>query len=126
MSLVNPLARARGHGSAKSGVHHWWAQRISAVALVPLTLWVIYAMVSLSGASFEDVTIWLRDPLNAALMIAWVVAMLHHAQLGLQVVIEDYIHTPWQEYFLLVTVKLLAALGAVLAVVAILSVVFGA
>ena len=125
MSLVNPVAKARGHGSAKSGVHHWWAQRITSIALAPLTLWVIYTLATQGGAGHAEVTGWLSNPLNGALLIAWVVTMLHHAQLGLQVVIEDYVHVAWQEYTLLIGVKLLAALGAIVATVSILSVVFG-
>jgi succinate dehydrogenase / fumarate reductase membrane anchor subunit len=125
MSLVNPVARARGNGSAKSGVQHWWAQRMTSIALAPLTLWVIYVLASHRGAAYAEVAAWLGNPLNGALLIAWVVTMLHHAQLGLQVVIEDYIHVGWQEYTLLIGVKLLAALGAIVATVSILSVVFG-
>ncbi|MEM9303843.1 MAG: succinate dehydrogenase, hydrophobic membrane anchor protein [Pseudomonadota bacterium] len=125
MKFVNPVALARGHGSAKSGVEHWWAQRITSVALAPLTLWVIYALATLGGASYDEVIAWMSNPFNGALLIAWVVTMLHHAQLGLQVVIEDYIHVAWQEYTLLIGVKLLAALGAIVATVSVLSVVFG-
>lgn len=125
MRLVHPVATARGHGSAKSGVEHWWMQRLTAVALIPLTLWFVYVMGRLLGASYEDATIWLASPVNAALMIAFVLAGLHHAQLGLQVIIEDYIHTPWMEYTTLIGVKLISALAAILAVLAVLRVLFG-
>ncbi|MDX1569903.1 MAG: succinate dehydrogenase, hydrophobic membrane anchor protein [Xanthomonadales bacterium] len=125
MRLVHPLATARGKGPAKSGVEHWWMQRLTAIALVPLMIWFVSAMAGLAGASHEDATIWLTDPLNAALMIAFIVAAFHHAQLGLQVVIEDYIHGPLWEYGLLISVKLLAILATIVAVLSILRVMFG-
>ena len=85
------LGRARGLGSAKAGYHHWWAQRLTAVALVPLTLWFICSVIRLLGAPHEAVVIWMSNPLVLALMLALIVAMFHHMQLGLQVVIEDYV-----------------------------------
>ena len=125
MSMRNPLANVLGHGSAKSGTHHWWVQRLTAIALVPLTIWLMVVLTSLGGATHEQVSVWMANPLNAGLLIAWILAMLHHAQLGLQVIIEDYIHTPAWEITAHVVVKLLAALGAIIATIAILRVVFG-
>lgn len=125
MRLVEPLARARGHGSAKAGTGHWWAQRVTAVALAPLTIWLVVVLLDLRGAAYGEVTAWLAQPLNAALVIAWVVSLLHHAQLGLQVVVEDYVHVRWQEYTLLIGIKLAAALGGIVAAIAVLRVVFG-
>jgi succinate dehydrogenase / fumarate reductase membrane anchor subunit len=90
--LVAPLARARGLGSAKYGVQHWWAQRVSAMALVPLTLWFIWSAVHLTGAGRDQVRDWLSRPASAILMALFIVATFYHLALGLQVVIEDYIH----------------------------------
>jgi succinate dehydrogenase / fumarate reductase membrane anchor subunit len=90
--LRSPLGRARGLGSARAGSHHWWAQRLTAVALVPLTLWFIWSVLHLTGARQDDVADFLGSPVNLALMLALIVATFHHLQLGLQVVIEDYVH----------------------------------
>jgi succinate dehydrogenase / fumarate reductase membrane anchor subunit len=92
MSLRSPLATARGLGSAKSGTHHWWLQRVTAVALVPLVIWFVISLIVHAGASYEEARAWIGSPLPAVMMICLIIATFHHAQLGLQVVIEDYIH----------------------------------
>jgi succinate dehydrogenase / fumarate reductase membrane anchor subunit len=89
--LRSPLGRARGLGAARAGSKHWWAQRVTAVALVPLTLWFIWSILHLVGASQADIADWLSSPVRLALMLALIAATFHHLQLGLQVVIEDYI-----------------------------------
>jgi succinate dehydrogenase / fumarate reductase membrane anchor subunit len=89
--LRSPLGRARGLGSARAGSKHWWAQRLTAVALVPLTLWFIWSVLHLTGASQTDIADWLASPVRLALLLALIVATFHHLQLGLQVVIEDYV-----------------------------------
>jgi succinate dehydrogenase / fumarate reductase, membrane anchor subunit len=89
--LRSPLGRARGLGSARAGSKHWWAQRLTAVALVPLTLWFIWSVLRLAGASQTDVQDWMASPVRLALMLALIAATFHHLQLGLQVVIEDYV-----------------------------------
>lgn len=118
--LRSPLGRARGLGSAKEGTAHWWAQRVTAVALVPLTLWFVASMIVLAGAPLPRVGLWMGHPVVAALLIALLVAVFHHAQLGLQVVIEDYVHAESTKLVLLLVAKgacwLLAAIG-ILAVV---------
>lgn len=111
MSLQTPLSRVLGLGSAKEGVEHWWWQRVTAVALVPLGIWFILAIMSLAGAGYADVRDWITEPVNMTLLIAFVGALLHHAQLGLQVVIEDYVHREGWKLFLLLAVKFLAALA---------------
>ena len=85
------LARARGVGSAKSGVHHWWAERITAIALVPLTIWFIFSVLGLLGARQPMVAAWAGHPVNTALLLALIVMTFHHMQLGVQVVLEDYV-----------------------------------
>lgn len=85
------LGRARGLGAAKAGYHHWWAQRLTAVALVPLTLWFIINIIGLLGAPHAAVVTWLSSPITLVLMLALIAALFHHMQLGLQVVLEDYI-----------------------------------
>ena len=126
MKFRNPLANARNHGSAGDGVEHWWAQRFTALLMLALTAWVVYAMVTVVGASHAEVADFLGRPFNAALAILALVTMIYHSRLGLQVVIEDYIHQRGLELALQVLVKLAAILGAVLAVIAILNIAFGA
>jgi succinate dehydrogenase / fumarate reductase membrane anchor subunit len=89
--MRSPLGRARGLGSARAGAAHWWAQRITSIALVPLTLWFLCAMIRMIGATRDDVVFWMAGPLPIVLLIALVIATFHHLQLGLQVVIEDYV-----------------------------------
>ena len=125
MSLEHPLAKVLGLGSAKSGVHHWWLQRITAIGLVPLTLWVVWAATSLGGAEHAVVLAWMSNPINAALLMIWVVVMLYHAQLGMQVVVEDYIHAPAAALFLHVVTKFAVAVGITISVLSILRITLG-
>jgi succinate dehydrogenase membrane anchor subunit len=112
-SLRTPEARVRGLGSAHQGLAHWWAQRITAVALVPLLLWFAAHICATTGADYDAAVAGLHSPINAILTILLVIAGFHHGQLGLQVVIEDYVHAEWAKVSLIVIVKLLAvALGA--------------
>jgi len=92
MSVQTPLSRARGLGSAKSGVEHFWHQRLTAVALLPLTAWFVWAVARYAGAPHDQVVTFLGNPFNAAAMLLFVLAGLYHMALGIQVVIEDYIH----------------------------------
>ena len=104
-SLRSDLGRVRGLGSAKEGVAHWWAQRLSALALVPLTVWFVASIVSLSGASHAAVVDWIATPLPAILLVLFIVTTFYHAQLGLQVVIEDYVHAEGAKLALVLFVK---------------------
>ncbi|MBB5206964.1 succinate dehydrogenase, hydrophobic membrane anchor protein [Chiayiivirga flava] len=124
--LRNPLAKARGLGSAKDGVKHFTMQRLTAVALALLMPWFVWLVFSLLGADYLTVRLTLAQPLNAALLIALVSALLYHSKLGLQVVAEDYIHTPWMEVSLQVLNFLVNALAAIVAIVAIGRIVFAA
>ena len=117
--LRSPLGRARGLGSAKAGSHHWWAQRVTAIALLPLTLWFIFSVIHLSGASHQMVIDWLSAPLTLGLMLALIVTTFHHLQLGVQVVIEDYVHS---EPVKMGAVLLMKAVCVLLALVCIVSV----
>ena len=89
----SPLARAIGLGSAKEGIGPWWAERVSAVALIPLTLWFAASIIAHTGSDYTAFVAWLRTPLVATLMILLLIALFHHTALGLQVVIEDYVHS---------------------------------
>ena len=123
--LRSPLGRALGLGSAKAGVEHWWVQRVTAVALVPLVLWFVAALVGHLGADHAAAVAWLRSPLTAVAMILVVVATFVHMALGVQVVIEDYVHHEATKVASLVLVRLACwALGAA-ALFAVLRVAFG-
>ena len=126
MSMTNPLARARGHGSAKSGVHHWIVQRATAVFLVFLVGWMAYAMISLAGADHATAREFVARPFNAALLILLLMALFHHAMLGLQVVIEDYVHHPAAELTLHFLTRAAAWLGMALGIVNVLKIALGA
>jgi succinate dehydrogenase / fumarate reductase membrane anchor subunit len=123
--LRTPLARARGLGSARQGVHHWWAQRLTALALIPLVVWFAVSLVMMSGAEYELVRAWIGSPVVMVLLILTVVVGLHHGQLGMQVVIEDYVHSDGGKLALIVLVRFVAVLFGLAAVVAILSIGFG-
>ena len=125
MSLRTPIGRARGLGTAKEGTRHWWLQRISAVALIPLAVWFVAALVGLTGAAHAEVVAWLANPVVALLIVLLVAATFYHAQLGMQVVYEDYIHSHWLRISADGATKLAAAALAVAAVIAVLKVALG-
>ncbi|MCS6933168.1 MAG: succinate dehydrogenase, hydrophobic membrane anchor protein [Acetobacteraceae bacterium] len=89
--LQTPLGRVRGLGSARSGTHHWWMQRVTSIALVPLVVWFAAAAIGLAGAGYEASAAFVADPVNAVLLLLLVGVTLHHLAAGLQVVIEDYV-----------------------------------
>lgn len=125
MSLRSPLSKAVGLGSAKHGFSHWWWQRVTAIALVPLSLWFIFSVLKLIGVSHGVAAIWLSSPINATIMLLFVLTALYHAQTGLQVVIEDYVHTKWMNLSLLLLTKFASVIMALLAIISVFKVVFG-
>lgn len=126
MNMRNPLATARGLGSAKEGVHHWYAQRASALLLIVLVGWLIYAMVSLANANHAVASAFIGQPLNAAFLILLIVTMLYHAMLGLQVVIEDYVHHPVLEVVFHFLSRAGAFFGMALGIIHVLKLALGA
>lgn len=93
MSLRTPLSVVLGRGAAGEGVSHWWAQRVSALALVPLTVWLLLALIRLPLTDYAAVTIWIASGWNPLLLVLVMLAVFWHSRLGVQVVIEDYVHT---------------------------------
>ena len=91
--MHSPLSRAAGLGSAKEGVEHWWMARVSAVALIPLTLWFVASIIAHTGSDYVTFIVWLRMPLVSVLMVLLLIALFYHTALGLQVMIEDYVHS---------------------------------
>ena len=124
-ALRSPLAQARGLGSAKDGFDHWWVQRITAIALAPLAVWfVISILTTLMGATRFEFASWLENPWNALLLAALVAVMLWHARLGIQVVLEDYVHTEGKKLVLLIASKFIFTGAAILGVFAIIKLHF--
>lgn len=123
-NMRSPLARAIGLGSAKKGIGAWWGQRVSAVALVPLTLWFVASIISHIGSDYATFAAWLRSPFVAILMILMLLALFYHTALGLQVVIEDYVHSG-AKFAILVVVQLSCLALAVAGIVATLRIASG-
>ena len=117
--MRTPLARARGIGSGKTGTGHFWTQRVTAVALALLVPWLVGLLVSMVGADVEAVRAAIARPWNAILLSAFIVALFWHAKLGMQVVIEDYVHQRAVEIFLQLLVTLACVLGAFVSLYAI-------
>jgi succinate dehydrogenase / fumarate reductase membrane anchor subunit len=125
MSMRTPLARVRGNGSAKSGAHHWWGQRLSAIALVPLLLWFMASLTTATTMEYATAVEWMHCPWNSTLLILMIGAMFYHAQLGLQVVFEDYISSHWLQVTSIILVRFLAFVLAVVSIIAVLSIALG-
>lgn len=123
--MRSPLSRAKGLGAAKEGVSHWWLQRLTAVALTPLLLWSVYSIIGLVGADHGQVVAWMSQPVNTALFVILLVALFYHAELGLQVIIEDYVHGESAKITSLILAKFAMIFLSVLAVVSVLRVAFG-
>lgn len=123
-NLRSPLGRARGLGSAKEGLHHWWAQRITAVALVPLTIWFVYSVASMASGRM-DFDLWLLSPINAAALMLFIAVGVHHGVLGLQVVLEDYVPGHFARTVSILLVKLVGYGLAAMAIVSTLIVTLG-
>ena len=126
MQMRSHLGRVRGLGSSNGGIHHWWMQRLSGIALVPLCLWFIFSVVGiLVDADLATVTDWVGLHYNPVLLILFVICMFHHAQLGLQVVIEDYVRSESTKVTLLILVKLGALLLGACSTFAVIRLTFG-
>jgi succinate dehydrogenase / fumarate reductase, membrane anchor subunit len=120
----SPLARASGLGSAKEGVEHWWRERVTAVALVPLTLWFAASIIAHSGSDYAVFVTWLKTPSAALMMVLLLIALFYHTALGLQVIIEDYVHSA-AKIPALVLIRLGCFALAAVGILAVLRIVFG-
>lgn len=125
MSLRSDLGRVKGLGSAKEGVQHWRLQRLTAIALLPLTLWFVMSLLCVFQGSHAEVVQWIGQPHITVLLLALSIALFWHLLLGVQVVIEDYVHVPWQQIVAQVLLRAGVGLGGLLAVVSILKISLG-
>lgn len=125
MSLRTPLRRVLGAGSAKGGVHHWWLQRLTAVALVPLTVWFAVSLLALPALDHATLSAWLGQSWTALLLILLVLVSAWHSQLGLRVIVEDYVRAPGARTVTLALLSFLHALLAAAGVLAVLKVTLG-
>jgi succinate dehydrogenase / fumarate reductase, membrane anchor subunit len=125
MSLRSPLSRVEGLGSAKDGTGHWWAQRVSAVALVPLTLWFAFSLLALPALDYDTVRTWLSVPVTGFLSVLLIAVLAYHSYLGTIVIVEDYVHSTATKVLTLMLLRFLYVLVGGAAIFAILRVVFG-
>lgn len=123
--LRTPLGRVRGLGSAKSGTGHWWGVRLTAVALVPLALWLVGSIIAHAGTDHAGMVAWLSSPITATLLVLTIGVVFHHAVNGLQEVIEDYIHTEWTKIATLIAVKFAGYFLAAAGIISVLKIAFG-
>ena len=106
--LSSPLSKAKGLGASGDGSHHFWLQRITALALIPLTIWFCISIALLPQASYETVIAWVQTPFNAIMMLLLVIVSLQHAQLGMQVIIEDYVSNHSTRLIAIILVKFIS------------------
>ena len=125
MRMETPLARVRGLGSARSGAHHWWLERLTSVSTLLLFVWLIVSILRLPNLDHATVVEWLRSPLAAVPMLLLIVSTFWHLKLGLQVVIEDYVHEEGSKLFSITVLNFLTIAGAALAFFAVLKIAFG-
>lgn len=117
--------RTQGLGSAREGVGHWWMQRVTALALIPLTLWIAASLITRARDDYGTFILWLRTPLSTVLMVLLLIALFYHPALGLQVVVEDYVHTDRIKMPAMVVIHLGCFALAVAGIIATLRIAFG-
>lgn len=124
--LTSPLAKARGHGSAKSGTHHWWMVKVTSAILVPLTLWFFLSIICMiaGGADYFDIIRWIQKPWVTGLMIAFLAVNFYHAAIGGVEIIVDYVHHRFCQVSSIVLYQTLCAAGGLASIVAVLYIAF--
>jgi succinate dehydrogenase / fumarate reductase membrane anchor subunit len=125
MSLRSPLRRVLGSGSAKDGTSHWWAERLSSVALIPLTLWFLFSLLLLPSLEFSVIRTWMAVPMSGFLSVLLVVVLTYHAYLGTTVVVEDYVHEHGLKLLWMVSLRFLFVLCGGASIFSVLRIAFG-
>jgi succinate dehydrogenase / fumarate reductase, membrane anchor subunit len=125
-TLQTPLARVRGLGSAREGAEHWWHERASSVAILLLFVWLIVSLLRLPALDHRGVTEWLRDPLAAVPMLLLIAATFWHLQMGLKVIVEDYVHDEGSKFLSILLINFASVAGAAFAIFAVLKIAFAA
>ena len=124
MRMETPLGRVRGLGSARTGAHHWWLERLTSASTLLLFIWLLVSLLRLSALDYGTVTEWLASPVNAVVMLLLVVSTFWHVKLGMQVIIEDYVHEDGNKLALIILLNFAVVAAAALASVAILKIAF--
>lgn len=126
MALRTPLSAARGLGAAKAGFSHWWLQRVTSVALIPLLLWFAFSVASFGDMHYVAFVEWVRSPIVTVLLVLLLLTLFYHLQLGLRVIIEDYVHVEWMKLGGILAMNFGCIFLAALGVVAVLKISLGA
>jgi succinate dehydrogenase / fumarate reductase membrane anchor subunit len=126
MRMETPISRVRGLGSARSGAHHWWMERLTSIATLALFVWLIVSLLRLPALDHEGVTAWLRSPIAAVPMLLLIVGTFWHLKMGLQVIIEDYVHEEGTKLAVLTLLNFFVIGGGALAFFAVLKIAFAA
>jgi len=124
--MRTPLKRVKGWGSAKSGTHHFWVQRLTALALIPLSLWFCFGMASLPGMDYASFQAWMQSPCSAIMMILTLAAVFYHYALGLQVIIEDYVSDHAVRTVAIIATFFICIVAGVTGIFSVLKIAFGA
>jgi len=125
MEFRSPIKEARGLGASHHGTSHWWAQRVTAIGMVPLMLWLVVGLAANAGGTHADAVAWLGHPVNAVIMVVLFGVLFYHASLGLQVVLEDYVSHKGVRLGIVLGVRFLALLLATTAIFAVLTIALG-
>ena len=121
--MASPLKIAKGLGSAKTGLHHWWLQRLTAIALIPLTIWFVTIIAFINEADYQQSIDLISQPFNGTLLILFIIASFWHSQLGMQVVIEDYVSQKLRRIILIILMKFFFCFTAVLSIISVLRII---
>ncbi len=124
MSSDNPVVKVKGLGHSAQGSHHWWLQRVTAIALIPLSIWFVFSVIGHIGDSQAAVQAWVGQPIVAFLLVLYLAFMFFHAQLGVEEVIEDYVHSESLKMISLMLIKGLTLLFGLAAIFAVLRIAF--
>jgi len=122
MKFRTPISQAKGLGSAKEGAHHWWMQRLTALALVPLSLWFAYSVATMAGAGFDEMREWISNPWVAAFLVLFFIVSYYHGAIGIQVIVEDYVSSEGARMVIIIATKFALALLGAASVIAVFSI----